>query len=150
MTMTFYLDSSVVDVYLFGLNKEPQRYPDVVALFDAINVGKVDAIISVYTVQEVATFCRDYFPPQIFAATTRLSIQKLKLVPLLTRLEKIQHYRRFPIRDSSDLPHVILAHLYQCDALVAYNEHFQDTAAHLMPYLLPSEALSKIETASQQ
>ncbi len=33
--MTFYLDSSVVDVYLFGLNREPQRYPDVVALFEA-------------------------------------------------------------------------------------------------------------------
>ena len=63
--MTFYIDSSVVDVYLFGLNKEPQRYPDVVALFEAINTGQADAIISVYTVQEVATFCRDYFPPHI-------------------------------------------------------------------------------------
>jgi predicted nucleic acid-binding protein len=152
--MTFYLDSSVVDVYLFGLNREPQRYPDVVALFEAINAGQADAVISVYTVQEVATFCRDYFPPNIFATTTRLAIQKLmnvrvQLVPLLTRLEKIQHARRFPIRDGSDQPHVILAYLYQCDALVAYDEHFQDTA-HLIPYLRPNEALSKIETASQQ
>jgi len=45
--MTFYLDSSVVDVYLFGLEKEPQRYPDVVAFFEAINAGRANAIISV-------------------------------------------------------------------------------------------------------
>ena len=149
--MTFYLDSSVVDVYLFGLEKEPQRYPDVVAFFEAINAGQANAIISVYTVQEVATFCRDSFPPHLFATITRLSIQKLmnvrlQLVPLLTRQEKIQHARRFPIRDTSDQPHVILAHLHQCDALVAYDEHFQDTA-HLMPYLRPNEALAKIKTA---
>ncbi len=37
--MKFYLDSSVVNVYLFGAEKETERYPKVVALFDAINAG---------------------------------------------------------------------------------------------------------------
>ncbi len=107
-------------------------------------------MISVYTVQELCAYCRDFFPADVFAMTARLAIYKLtgvrlQLVPLLTREEKVRHARGFPIRDSSDQPHVILAHLHYCDALVAYDEHFTDTS-HLIPYLHPDEALNWLKT----
>lgn len=142
--MKFYLDSSVVNVFLFGVEKEPERYPEVVALFDVINAGRADGVISVYTVQELCVYCRDFFPTDVFATVARLAMQKLmnvrlQLVPLLTREEKIQHAREFSIRDPSDQSHAILAYLYHCDALVAYDEHFVDIS-HLVPYLQPGEA----------
>ena len=147
--MKFYLDSSAVNVYLFGVEKEPERYPEVVALFDAINAGRADGVISVYTVQELCVYCRDFFPADVFAITARLAMQKLlnarlQLVPLLTREEKIQHAREFPVRDPSDQSHAILAYLHGCDALVAYDEHFADIA-HLVLYLQPGEAVSRLE-----
>ena len=54
--MRFYLDSSVTHVYLFGIEKEPKRYSDVVRLFDAINAGQIDGVVSVYTVQELCVY----------------------------------------------------------------------------------------------
>ena len=144
--MKLYLDTSVINVYLFGLEKEPKRYVEVVALFRAINDGQADGVVSVYTVQELCVYCHDFFPADISAMTARLAFQKLMsvrlhLVPLLTREEKIRHSRVFSIRDPSDQPHLILAHLHHCDALVAYDEHFADVA-HLVTYLHPSQALT--------
>lgn len=145
--MKLYLDSSVTNVYLFGVEKEPRRYPDVVRLFDAINAGQVDGVVSVYTVQELCVYCREFFPEEDFAETARLAIYKLMgirlhLVPLLTREERTRHSKTFLIRDPSDQPHVILAYLHHCDAIVAYDEHFKDTS-YLVPYLQPDEALAQ-------
>lgn len=145
--MKLYLDSSVVNVYLFGAKKEPRRYPDVVRLFDAINAGQIDGMVSVYTVQEICVYCREFFPEENFAEIARLAVYKLmgtrfQLVPLLTREERMKHSRTFLIRDPSDQPHVILAYLHHCDTIVAYDEHFKDTA-HLVPYLQPDEALAQ-------
>lgn len=152
--MKLYLDASVVNVYLFGVEKEPDRYPKVVALFDAIHTGRVDGVVSVYTIQEICVYCRDFFPEDVFAVTAHLAVQKLmnvrlQLVPLLTREEKVRNSRAFSIRDPSDQPHVILAHLHQCDALVAYDDHFEDTS-HLVPYLQPDEVLTRLEAAIER
>ncbi len=76
-------------------------------------------------------------------AVHKLMSVRLFLVPLLTREEKTKYSRTFPIHDPSDLPHVILAHLHHCDALVAYDEHFQDTP-HLVPYLHPDEVFTRL------
>lgn len=104
--------------------------------------------MSVYTVQELCVYCREFFREEDFAKTARLAMYKLMatrlhLVPLLTREEKTKHSRTFLIRDRSDQPHVILAYLHRCDAIVAYDEHFEDTS-HLVPYFQPEEILSRL------
>ena len=147
--MRLYLDSSVTNVYLFGAVKEPHRYPDVVRLFSAISANEVDGVVSVYTVQEICVYCYEFFPEESCAEIARLAIHKLMgtrlhLVPLLTREEKTRHARSFQMRDPSDQPHVILAYLYHCDAIVAYDEHFKDTS-HLVPYLQPDAVLTRPE-----
>ena len=146
--MKLYLDSSVINVYLFGAAKEPKRHLDVVPLLDAINAGRLEGVISIYTLQEICVYCREFFPEENFAETARLAVYKLMgarlhLVPLLTREEKTKYSMAFLIRDPSDQPHVILAHLCHCDAIVAYDEHFQDTS-HLVPYLRPDEVLMQL------
>jgi len=73
-----------------------------------------------------------------------LLANEVKLVPLLTRTERLVHRRRFTIRDASDETHVIVALLQGCDALVAYDERFRD-AANVMPYLRPEELLAQLE-----
>lgn len=44
-----YLDASVINVRLFGQEKEAERYTHVLRLFQAIDEGEVVAIVSIYT-----------------------------------------------------------------------------------------------------
>lgn len=62
----------------------------------------------------------------------------------MSRVQKIVHSRTFEIRDASDQPHVICAYLHDCDAIVAYDEHFQDVADRI-PYLQPEELLVELK-----
>jgi predicted nucleic acid-binding protein len=124
-----YLDASVVNVRLFGQEKESERYAHVLRLFEAIDEGKVVAIVSIYTLQEICIFCRDRLavkePEKVAWLALREFLQhELGIVPLLSRVQKIVHSRTFEMRDASDQPHVISAYLYHCDAIVAYDEHF--------------------------
>jgi len=146
--MRAYLDASVIIVKLFGQEKERERHAHVSRLFEAIDTGRIIAIISVYTVQGVCVFCRDQLAtaePEIAAllALRELLQYDLRIVPLLSRMEKIVHSRAFDMRDPSDQPHAIAAYLHNCDAIVAYDEHFKDVA-HLIPYLQPDELLAQL------
>ncbi len=149
-----YLDTSVAIVLLFGREKEPERYAGVQRLFEAIDSGQVVGLVSVYTVQEVCLFCREHFPEQAPEQVAALALRTLfqhdlRLVPLITRAEKLAHVRTFEIRDAADRPHAIAAYVNRCDAIVAYDEHFEDIADKL-PYLHPEELLTEVEAGSDQ
>jgi predicted nucleic acid-binding protein len=144
-----YLDASVVNIRLFGQEKETERYAHVLRLFDAIDEGKVVAIISIYTLQEICIFCRDRLavkePERVaWLALRELFQHELRIVPLLTRMQKLVHSRAFEMRDASDQPHAISAYLHNCDAIVAYDEHFQDVADRILS-LQPEELLVELE-----
>lgn len=142
-----YIDASVCNVLLFGEEKEAERFSHVVRLFDVINSGEIKAVVSLYTLQEIYMYCQRNFPQEIAAEVSRLAVRDLlnnevELVPLLTRMERLVHGRRFNIRDSTDESHVITAHLRNCEAIIAYDEHFRDTS-HIIPYLHPDELLDQ-------
>ena len=144
-----YLDASVVNVRLFGQEKEAERYAHVVRLFEAIDEGEVVAIVSIYTLQEICIFCRDCLavkePEKVaWLALRELFQHELRIVPLLSRVQKIMHSRTFEMRDASDQPHAICAYLHGCDVIVAYDEHFQDVAERIL-YLQPEELLVELE-----
>jgi len=65
--MKIYLDTSVTNVWLFGRDKEAERFEQTVRLFDTINAGRLEAIVSLYTVQEVFAYCADNFPTELVA-----------------------------------------------------------------------------------
>jgi predicted nucleic acid-binding protein len=144
-----YLDASVVNVRLFGQEKEAERYAHVLRLFEAIDEGEVVAVVSIYTLQEICIFCRDRLavkePGKVaWLALRELFQHELRIVPLLTRMQKMVHSRTFEMRDASDQPHAISAYLHGCDAIVAYDEHFQDVADRIL-YLQPEELLVELE-----
>lgn len=130
--MRIYLDTSVIAVYLFGKHSETEagRLPPVKELFDVINAHNVSATISLYTVQEIYSFCRSTFGPEDAGHISRISLAELftndfELAELLTREERLLHRVRFAIDDLPDQPHVISAYLTGCDAIVTYDRHFQ-------------------------
>ena len=129
--MKAYFDTSVANVFLFGEEREKERYRSVIKVFDALNEGKMEGLISMYTLQEIHAFCQQNFPEEDANRVARLAFLRLlenalDVCPLLTRLEKTLNQRRFPISDRSDLPHVIVADLQGCDAILTYDSHVDE------------------------
>jgi hypothetical protein len=58
--LKIYLDTSVINVYLFGRYSdiEADRFPVVNGLFELINSKKLRAIVSLYSIQEIYSFCK--------------------------------------------------------------------------------------------
>jgi predicted nucleic acid-binding protein len=146
-----YLDSSVLLVYLLGSAAEPTRHAAARDLFTTIDNGDLTALISLYSFQEIYSFCEDNYPvddvPEVFRqALLRLLASPVCIKGLLTREERLIHERRFHIRDASDTPHVISALLNHCEVIVTYDDHFQDVA-NVVESLTPEELLQRLCSA---
>lgn len=81
--MKIYLDTSVLIVYLFGKEKEPERFKAVSNLFDRANNREFQVAISLYSFQEISEYIKDTFPLSLSTETFRLSL----LLLLRNRLE---------------------------------------------------------------
>lgn len=148
--MKIYLDTSVINIYLFGeySDVETNRFPAVSKLFKLINSKKMLAIVSLYSIQEIYSFCKRIFSPDDVGHISRISLSVLfrnefELSGLLTREERLFNRARFNMDDLSDQPHAISAFLNKCDAIVTYDEHFQRIKNILSVYT-PEEIIPKI------
>jgi predicted nucleic acid-binding protein len=140
-----YIDTSVANVYLFGQAIEVERYLSTEHLFRFLDSRVVDGVISLYTIQEIYSYCQDNFPVDVQRDVIRLSIIKslqvdVEIAPMLTRLERLVHQRKYPITDSSDVPHAIIAGLRNCDAIITYDSHF-DAINSVIMVMTPEEFL---------
>lgn len=140
-----YLDTSVVNVYLFGKDVEVERYSPTKHLLQLVDSRVVDGVISLYTIQEIYSYCQDNFPANVLRDVTRLSIIKtvqidLEIAPMLTRMERLIHQRKYQMSDSSDVPHAIIAELRNCDAIITYDSHF-DEIKDVFTVMTPEEFL---------
>ena len=131
--MKAYLDTTALTLLLFGQSHHPQRYGEVKALFAALDAGRLQAVVSIYALQELCAYCYANFPSEHAAVVTRLALHQVLghevlVVPLLTRMERIVWSRRFPMRDPSDQVHVATAYREGCDVIVTYDEHYQEIA----------------------
>jgi predicted nucleic acid-binding protein len=93
-----YLDTSVVNVWLFGEKIEPLRYPPVAELFKRLDAGEFQGLISLYTLQEVYAFCEDNFPADEAREAAKLAFRELlntslEIAPMLKRLERLLHLK---------------------------------------------------------
>jgi len=64
----------------------------------------------------------------------------LTVLPYLKRTERSLWRHRIRLRDSSDEPHVGVALAHGCEAIITYDQHFQDVA-ELIPAYTPEEFL---------
>ena len=143
--MKIYLDTSVINVYLFGKfsEVEKERLPGVDKLFGLINTGDVSAIVSLYSIQEIYAFCGKTFSRDEAGHIARLALSDLfanrfELAGLLSREERLLHRNRFIMSDLSDQPHAISAFINKCDAIITFDRHFRQNA-DLMPPFTPEE-----------
>lgn len=147
--MRAYLDTSVINVYLFGQysDLDAARVPHVKELFRQINSHGINALVSLYTVQEVYSFCKRVFPSDDIGKIARVALSDLfknefELTGLLTREERLLHRTRFILNDQSDQPHIISAYLNKCDAIITYDAHFKKAANQILVYS-PEELILK-------
>lgn len=134
--MKVYLDTTIITLLLFGQDRHPERHTEVMRLFDAIDAGHVQAVVSIYALQELCSFCYANFSPEQAPTVTRLAFHELLshellLTPLLNRTDRIVLSRRFPMRDTSDQAHAGVAYREGCRYIVTYDRHFQDIADQL-------------------
>lgn len=148
--MRVYLETSVVIVWLFGAEREPERHAATQALFRLINDGRIDGVVSLYTVQEVYTFCEENFPQEEARTAAKLALRRLlatevELAPLLDRATRIVESRRFAgLSDPSDQPHAIAAFVEHCERMITYDHHFQ-AIRPVLPVFTPEELLQELQ-----
>lgn len=147
--MKIYLDTSVIHIYLFGKYSaiEADRFPIVSELFELINSKKALAIVSLYSIQEIYSFCKRTFSPDDVGHVSRIALSILfknefALTGFLTREERLLNRVKFNMNDLSDQPHAISAFLNNCDAIVTYDEHFQKIKDVVSVYT-PQEVVAK-------
>lgn len=140
-----YLDTSAVNSFLFGSEKEPKRFEKVQQIFDLLKQEKIRVAVSFYTLVEIYWFCMDNFPADIAGEMARKAIYeilsyKIELIPMLRRAERLKLSPIISMTDSSDLPHAMMAYVYECDYLVAYDSHFEEIA-DIIKFLTPDALL---------
>jgi predicted nucleic acid-binding protein len=49
---------------------------------------------------------------------------RVEIIPLLNREDRIRYSNSIKLNDASDIPHAILAIIEKCDCIVTYDSHF--------------------------
>lgn len=110
---------------------EPNRYNSVKALFDKINSDKITGVVSFYSLHELFIFARENFSPDISRYIGKTALEEIlknrvEIIPLLNREDRIRYSNNIKLNDASDIPHAILAIIEKCDCIVTYDSHFDD------------------------
>ncbi|NJD54675.1 MAG: PIN domain-containing protein [Candidatus Methanoperedens sp.] len=129
--MRAYLETSTLVVYCFGRKLEPERYKDVAALFDKIDSRDITGVVSFYSLHELFIFAIENFSPDISRNIGKRALEeilktKVEIIPLLNREQRIRYSSDIKLKDTSDIPHAILAFIEKCDCIVTYDAHFDD------------------------
>lgn len=146
--MKVYLDTTVITLLLFGAQTDTSRHREVTDFFVELDKGSVQAVVSIYALQELCAFCYGNFSAEDAPHVARLAFHELlghelMLVPLLNRADRIVLNRRFPMRDTSDQAHAATAFHVGCEAIVTYDRHYQDIADRI-PCFTAAEALAQL------
>lgn len=149
-----YLDTSVLLAFTLTKTLEPERFDAAARLFDLINSGHVKATTSFYALHELLVIAisntePDWEAGSELARQSLLSILQTRLLylPLPRREEKLVKARLFSaLRDATDLPHAIVAHVAGCSAIVAYDEHFR-AISDIIAYKTPEEVVAESESS---
>lgn len=142
-----YIDTSVLLVYTLTQAVEKDRYPSTERFFAKIADRSLSGATSFYALHEIYVFAIDNAPDfSTGAAFGKAALERvlrfpLQVLPFVSRSERMRHARKFSaLRDASDVPHAIAAYVYGCEAIVAYDEHFE-AITDLIPHKRPEDYL---------
>jgi hypothetical protein len=145
-----YIDTSVLLPWTLTRGIELQRAAATDELFAQLTARTIAGATSFYALHEVYLFALDNAPEfAVGAEYGKAALQKilslpLRLLPLISRIERTLYGRRFrALRDATDLPHAIVAAVYECEALVSYDYHFR-AISHELPFRTPEDVLREI------
>lgn len=145
-----YLDTTVLLAYTLTRLVKKERYRHVATLMERINAGEVVALTSFYALHEVFLFALKNAPTpedgRQLGKEALLDILQTKVgvLPMITREERVLYTRTFAaLRDSSDLPHAISAHLAGCQTLVSHDRHFAALPA-ILKWERPEELVASL------
>jgi len=140
-----YIDTSVLLVYTLTQSIEIERFQITDKLFTKIISGEITAATSFYALHELYIFALENAPDletgYAFGKNALLKVfsTPIHILPFVSRMERKNLVEKFAgLRDLSDLPHAIAAFNSRCDAIVAYDEHFQ-AISHVIPYKKPED-----------
>jgi len=147
----YYLDTSVLLAFTLMKNREHERHQAASALFGLIETSVIKGVTSFYALHELLIIALSNTEPdwETGSELARQAFQtifgtRLLYVPLPRREDKVIKARLFAsLRDATDLPHAVAAHIAGCDTIVAYDEHFQDVGPRLV-YRTPEEVLAEL------
>jgi predicted nucleic acid-binding protein len=144
-----YLDTSVLLAWTLTQSAEPNRGAATKAFMARLKAGALSGATSFYALHEVYLFAIENAPdfPTGAAfgksALEQILSQPLRILPFVSRVERGLHARKFrALRDLSDLPHALVAYVYQCEAIVTYDSHFR-AVAHVIPCKRPEDYLAR-------
>jgi hypothetical protein len=107
----------------------------------------LSAATSFYALHELYVFALDNATDfDVGSAFGKAALEKvlqlpIQILPFVSRVERMRHARRFSrLRDATDVPHAIAASVYECEAIVAYDEHFS-AISDLIPHKTPEDYL---------
>jgi hypothetical protein len=107
----------------------------------------LSAATSFYSLHELYIFALDNTPDfDVGSAFGKAALEKvlqlpIQILPFVSRVERMRYARRFSrLRDATDVPHAIAASVYECEAIVAYDEHFS-AISDLIPHKTPEDYL---------
>jgi predicted nucleic acid-binding protein len=145
--LRIYLETSVLVEYCFGRKLDPNKYKFVKALFDKIDSKDITGVVSFYSLHELFIFAIENFSSDISRYIGKTAFEEIlknrvELIPLLSREDRIQYSSSIKLNDSSDIPHAILATIEKCDCIVTYDSHFK--AIKMLKILTPDELLEFI------
>lgn len=131
--------------FIVGVTKESERYTEVTEIFNYLEQGKLIIVISFYTLLEVYWFCMDNFPEHEAKEKARKALgeilsYRIELIPLLKRADRLRLTSLISIPDASDIPHAMMAFVYKCNYIVAYDSQFA-AVSDWIQFVTPSELL---------
>ena len=142
-----YIDTSVLLPYTLTQAVEPDRYRSTEKFFTRIRDRGLSAATSFYALHELYIFALDNAPDfatgAVFgkAALEKVLGLPIRILPFVSRIERARYARKFSrLRDATDVPHAIAALVYECEAIVAYDEHFS-AISDLIQYTMPEDYL---------
>jgi predicted nucleic acid-binding protein len=142
-----YIDTSALLPYTLTQAVEEARYRSTEEFFAKLRDGALSAATSFYALHELYIFAldnaSDFDEGAEFgkAALEKVLALPIQILPFVSRVERMRHARRFTrLRDATDVPHAIAASVYQCQAIIAYDEHFS-AISDLIPHKLPEDYL---------
>ena len=147
-----YVDTSVLLAFTLAAQMEPKRHQVTSRLFDLINRNVLRAVTSFYALHELLVIALRNTEPEweigselARQAFIKIFNTRLLYIPIPRREDRLLRARYFSaLRDATDLPHAIAAHIAGCTAIVAYDDHFR-AINEVLTYKTPEELLAELE-----